>query len=790
MKNGDLILQTRRMLEFDKAKEIIAGFAGCAQSRNLIASISPLSDIEDVYEAQSKIRQIAELISNGVELASEGLEDSSEILIAAEKGIMLSAPDFSLLRKNLSVAFSMKKALEPWRHLPFVSDSYQSITYLPELAGAIDSTFGDGGEIRDSASFELAEIRAELAASEISAHAKINSILRDPQKQKMFQESLWTIREGRFVIPVKQEYRGVFEGLVLDVSASGSTLFMEPLQIVQLNNEIKRARAQEKAEILRILKKLSAMAAEYKRELLVNQEAIAKFDMNCALARYMVASSCILPKIGGDGRIVLKKARHPLLGDKAIPIDIEAGCDFSALVITGPNTGGKTVSLKTAGLFALLALSGLPIPADEGSEISMFSGVYADIGDDQSIAQNLSTFSSHMNRIISILNEAGEQTLVLLDELGAGTDPREGAALAAAILEDLIDRGSVSIVTTHYGELKYFAANHPKARNAAMEFDNATLMPSYKITVGVPGRSCALSIASGLGLDEQIVIRAQNLISHEYVEMDRLLSEIEQKERLLNDERTALIAIKSEAEELKHKYEEDISLIKAEQLELLAESAAESDSLVIAAKNEIQKIIGDFKKELKESSAKDGENKKSEIDIRTRAESRLNNIIERLKTFRKSKKITAGPDEWQFKNGEEVYIASTGRLGVIEEIKGNEVLVSMNRLKMRIPYWNLRKTSGKKNAVEEKPDIPLPKEASSSINLIGKYADEAIYELEKYMSEAVYSGLQSFTVIHGRGAGILRKAVANFLSRSPFVADFRSGEPNKGGDGTTVVTLK
>lgn len=780
---------SQKTLEFDRIKEIIAGYALWSGSRDAVLAMQPMNEIGEVYEQQGKVRQVSEVLESKTDIASGGYEDLTEILTAAEKGVTLAAADFSAICRNLEIVESLKKSLVPWIHLPFILETVQCLVHIPELMNAIKRTFGENGEIRSSASRALSEIRDGRMNAEIAVNAKLGAILRDSSKQKMFQENLWTTREGRFVIPVKQEYRGVFDGLVLDVSTSGATIFMEPVELVSLNNSIKQFQAEEKAEITRILKSLSAMAARNKNELLLNQRTIAEFGRVHALSSYASAANATLPEINTSGRLRLKKARHPLLGSKAVPLDIEIGGDFKALVITGPNTGGKTVSLKTAGLFALMGLSGLPLPAEEGTTIPVLDSVYADIGDDQSIVQNLSTFSSHMNRIISILKEADERTLVLLDELGAGTDPREGTALGIAILEALIASGAKTITTTHYGELKYFASNNPEARNAAMEFDSDTLKPSYRITIGVPGRSCALAIASRLGLPERITKRAERLISHEYVEMDRLLAEIETKERRLDDEISAHSRIKSEAMSLKERYEEDMSLIKAEQFELIAEGAAETDSLIASARNEIRKILSDFRRELRET-AESGDRAGAEKAAAANAESRLGGIMDRLKTFRKTKKIPERRDDRQFKPGDPVYIPSMDRRGSIEEIKGDEALVSMNRLKMRIPVWNLRKAKPKDEPAGNATSLPEAKSPGGSINLIGKYADEAVYELEKYLADAVYSQMDSFTVIHGRGTGALKNAVHSFLKRNPAVAEFRLGGPGEGGDGATVVTLK
>ncbi len=790
-KTKDLEEQSRDTLEFNEVKKIIAKYASWSQSRNLILNIAPFTDIEDIYEVQNKIRQINEIFETGSDISIGGFEDISELLTATEKGIILTASEFALIRTNIELTASLRRQLIPFLTMPFIVETVKSLNPTTDLLKAIEKTFDESGNIRNSASKELAEIRENRDLAELSVHGKINAILRDSSKQKMLQENIWTMREERYVLPVKEGYRGFFNGLVLDVSSSGSTVFMEPLEIVDLNNKIKQYKAEEKAETTRILKSLGSNVARNKRELLYNQDIIAEFDKIRALSKYCIESKGILPQINKSGKLILKKAKHPLLGEKAIPLDIEDGDKFTTLVITGPNTGGKTVTLKTAGLFSLMGLSGISLPADEGTEISLFKHIYADIGDEQSISQNLSTFSSHMNKIVSILDNADENSLVLLDELGAGTDPREGTALGIAILEDLIEKGARTIVTTHYGELKYFAGNHPKACNAAMEFDSTTLMPSYKITIGIPGRSCALEIASRLGLSQKTIKRAESLISHEYVEMDKMLAEIESKEQFLKKEIETHSKIKSEAENLKNKYEEDISLIKAEQLELLADSAAETEAIINSAKREIGKIIQDFRKNLAKS-AKEKTEKNPGAEALSEAETRIGGIFERLSTFKKTKKIKNIQKELKFNVGDDVYVPSMDMMGKILELSENEALISMNRLKMRIPTWNLRKSKNQSPTPSETKDVFVPdvKRQVSSLNLIGKYTDEAIYELEKFIDNATLGGMESFKIIHGKGTGALRNAVRNALSRNKLVADFKSGDISEGGDGMTIVTLK
>lgn len=775
---------SQKILEFDEVKNIITSLCHWSGGRLEINKLEPMSDIHDIYFFQNKIRQIQEILSHNTDIALSGLEDISDIIDKASKGSILSMSDFILVKNNLQIVASFKKTLVPWVQMPFIFETLQAIYVIPHLIQSIEQIFDSAGNIKDRASAQLAGIRSSIKDTQSTIHSRLSSVIRDTSRQKMFQELIYTEREGRYVVPIKQEFRGIFEGLVLDMSASGATVFMEPVGIVEHNNELRRLRVEEKSEIERILRTLSDSVGRSKRELILNQEILAHFDMIRTLAVYADKNKCILPSVNNSGILVLKKARHPLLGEKAIPLDLEIGKDFATIVITGPNTGGKTVALKTAGLFSLMGLSGMPLPGEEGTEIALFDGIYADIGDEQSIAQNLSTFSSHINKIIAIVKKCDSKSLVVLDELGAGTDPREGSAIAISLLEYLTSLGTRTIITTHYGELKYFASNHPNACNAAMEFDEKTLQPSYKIITGLPGRSCALAIASRLGFPENLINRAQELLTKEYIEMDTLLANIETKEKSLQEELVLHKQYKAEAMSLKKKYEEDLSLVKHEQLELITDSAAEAESLVISAKSEIHKILKNFNKKLNSSKSKPEETAKESLG-------KLEQIMERLESFREKRGVKKFNPQTELKEGDEVFVPSMNKNAVILEIKNDDLLLQINKIKMRMNAISVRPSTEKTEKIESTVDTDIEKKnISNSVNLIGLYVDEAIYKLEKYLDEAVLEQFDTFQVIHGMGTGALKNAVHLFLRKSPLVADFRLGVPGEGSSGATIVTLK
>lgn len=792
---ANLTEHAKKVLEFQEVKEIIARHAHWQWSREKILALEPKDNIEDIYEFQNEIRQLQEIVSSGDTFGLEGIADITGALKASSKHIILDVSDFIAIKNNIEIAASLKKEMLPWSHLPFIHYTGERLAAPAQLREAIGRTFDESSRIRDNASSELAAIRSESRYLQDDIQQRMQAILRDTHRQKMFQEQLFTVREGRYVIPIKQEFRGIFEGLVLDTSASGATVFMEPMSIVEQNNNLRHLLSEEKAETDRILKNLTQMVARNARELKENLEVLAHFDTVYAIALFARQADAVMPVIGTSGRLKLKKARHPLLYGKAIPLDIEIGRDFYTLVITGPNTGGKTVTLKTVGLFTLLGLSGLPLPAEEDSEISLFTKVYADIGDEQSIAQNLSTFSSHMNQIISIIGEADRNTLILLDELGAGTDPREGTAIGIALLEHLTSVGARTVVTTHYGELKYFAGNHPMARNAAMEFDSGTLMPSYRINIGMPGRSCALAIAKRLGLPAELLERAEGLISHEYIELDNLLADIETKEKQVQQELRMNRKFTEEAQILKEKYEKELTLVKAEQTELLIEASGEAESLIMAAKSEIQKTVNSFRKQMHQALKASDENKVRQAS--ETANTKLDEIIAGLEKFRKKRSLSKNRlIDTKLKTGDRVYVPSFDRKGVVVEVKNEEVLVQMDSLKTRLPIWNLRTVQDRKPIAEppdeKKEDFRLQKTPAEgrTINLIGNYVDEALYNLEKFIDQSMLEEAKSIQIVHGMGTGALRNGIHRYLRQHPGVSDFRLGEKGEGSSGATIVYLK
>lgn len=781
-----------RVLEFEDIKELIARKSLSELGRREVQNLYPLEGIEEILELQNRTAQIIQILSEGEEIPLGGLKDLSSILFAASKEAVISPPDFLDVLKCLQITAQVRKILGKWSHLPYPAEASESLTLFPALQSALSQTFDARGRILDSASPRLRDIRESMREVEDRLHSKIQKIFNNTAYHKMFQEQIITTREGRYVIPVKHEYRGVFEGLVQDASSSGATVFMEPLEIVDLNNSLREAKVDEKHEIEYILKSLSLMVGRHVLEIGRNLKVLGYLDMIRTLARFAIDSRAVLPGISESGHLILRSARHPLLGGHAIPIDVEIGRDFNLLVITGPNTGGKTVTLKTIGLFSLMGLSGMPILASEGSQIPHFRNIFADIGDEQSITQNLSTFSSHMSQIIKILNVVGDRSLVLLDELGAGTDPKEGTALGIALLEHLSSLGAKTVITTHYGELKYFASTHPDARNAAMEFDSETLQPSYKIVIGLPGRSCAIAIAGRLGLPAGLLSRAEKILTEDYVALDRLLQELKDKEHKMTRELAGLEESRIAAQKLQSRYEEALFHIETEKTEVLTQAFSEAEDLFHSARSEIKKIIKSFNRQLAELSKSPGASRQDALKLQEEATSNLDRILTRLEDFKKKKELPASLKKHDLGVGDRVFIPSLGKDGEILEIKDDELNIQVEKVKLTLPFWKVeharKKASKAPQRISEKPlELRSP---SQTLNLRGKYVDEALYELEKFIDDAVLGEARSFYVVHGKGTGALRKAIHQFLKQHSAVLDFRLGEAHEGSWGVTVVTLK
>ena len=652
-----------------------------------------------------------------------------------------------------------------------------------DLENKLIDVIDEDGSIRDDASPALKSIRKQIETSRLRIKDYLQNFIRSGSNQTLLQDALVTERAGRYVVPVKQEYRHEVKGIVHDESASGATVFIEPLPVVEHNNKIKSLQIEEQRETERILRELSASVAVFAAELLANIELLETLDLIFARANMAYNMNAFRPLVNDKGIIDLQKARHPLLGKQAVPVNIRLGKDFDIMVITGPNTGGKTVVLKTTGLLTVMAMCGLFIPARENSQISVFNNIYADIGDEQSIEQSLSTFSSHMNNIINILNQVSSGALVLLDELGAGTDPHEGAALARAILEKMKTRHARVIVTTHQSELKTFAYQNERVENACVEFNPITLMPTYELTIGTPGQSNAFAIAARLGLDKELVERAQNLLPQREKEIGAMISQLKESRYQFEISNRELEQGQRELAEQRAILEKERQNLNAQKNEIIKKARQEADSYVRVIKREANEAINELKEMLKD---KEKPPKWHELEDK-RKRIRDLNVDPGI--------VQEDCSDHKIKAGDYVHVKSVKQFGYVLEGPNaqDEVVVQLGVIRLTVN----RDQISPAQLIEEKPGrqrsqsfLEKAKTISPELDLRGKYAEDALEELDKYLDDAALAGIDRIRIIHGKGTGALRNAVRNHLKNNPYVSDFHEGAREEGGYGVTVITLK
>ncbi len=661
---------------------------------------------------------------------------------------------------------------------------------MPKLENEIFNAIEGEDEIADRASSTLYNIRRSLKEKNYSVRDKINSLVRS--YSSYLQENIYTVRGDRYVLPVKAEHKGAVPGLVHDQSSTGATLFIEPMSLVNLNNEIKELMLKEKAEIERILSVLSAKVNANIVGVKVDANIVWELDFIFAKAKFASEYNCTCPIINDEGIVDIIEGRHPLIDRiKVVPISVKLGKEFTSLIITGPNTGGKTVTLKTVGLIHLMAMSGLMIPARENSVISYFNNVFADIGDEQSIEQSLSTFSSHMKNIVEIMDKADENSLVLFDELGAGTDPTEGAALAISILENLRKRGSKIIATTHYSELKAYALRNEGVENASVEFDVETLKPTYKLLIGIPGKSNAFEISKRLGLPDYIIDFAKENISSENIKFEELIQDLQEKSIKAQEDARLAENLKLEREKVKNKYEEKLEGLQKLRDNALIDARREAKSIIKEAKEEADKILKDIRQL---------ERMGYSSDVRQKLEEERKKLKDKLEAIEAKdiKKVYKGEALKNVKEGDEVLLASINQKVIVLSKPDNkgDVLVQAGIMKITANIKDLRAVSGS-NPNSNLPKVKKSKKINlnlrrveSSVDLRGMDSEEAIYTVDKYLDEAYLGGLGEVTIVHGKGTGVLRKAIMNMLKGHPHVKRHRLGEYGEGGTGVTIVELK
>ncbi len=728
-----------------------------------------------------------------------GLRDIRSSLKRVEIGSMLNPGELLSIADTLRAARNIKnysasadsKGLDEANR---ISGLIASITSNKRVEDKINMAIVSEEEIADSASNTLSRIRRQIKEQQNSIKEKLDSMTRSSKYQKMMQESIVTLRGDRYVIPVKAEYKNDVPGLVHDSSASGATLYVEPMAVVEANNSIKQLRAKEQLEIERILHELTADVYEILEPLKANVAIFADLDFAFAKAKLSLDLNCVCPKLNHEKKVNIKKGRHPLLDSKTVvPINLWVGGSFNTLVVTGPNTGGKTVTLKTLGLFTLMAQAGLHVPAADGTELGVFDKVYADIGDEQSIEQSLSTFSSHMTNIVKIITEADENSLVLFDELGAGTDPTEGAALAMAILERLHGIGAVTVATTHYSELKVYALTTRGVENACCEFDVETLRPTYNLLIGVPGKSNAFAISRRLGLQEDILEKAKEFLSGEEIEFEDVLMTIEKNRSDSEKERLQAEKYRLEIETLKKELEGQKQKLSMQKEKLLREAREEARGILLGAKQDAEGILEDTKRAAKEQDEVARNRAAEEVKAKLR-----NNIGQLEGSLTESLFPRQGyikPPE-NLKPGDSVLIVNLNKKGTVLTAPNNdkEVLVQAGIMKINVHITNLKLIDEQAQEIEKigagRIGISKAMSVSPQIDIRGTNVDEAVLVLSKYLDDAAIAGLHEVTIIHGKGTGVLRNGVHQFLKNSSHVSGYRLGKYGEGESGVTIVSLK
>jgi len=787
-----------KVLEFDKITEKLADRASSQLGKDLALTLAPYTGLEQIQSEQKETTDAVTCILRKGSPPLGGIHDIRSAIRRAEAGGMLNPGELLRIADVLRVSRRLKgyltddkMELDQANAIAVLCESLGTNRVLEErLTQAIESE----DTLSDFASPQLASIRRSIRRAQDSIKEKLNHIIHSSQNRKYMQDAVVTLRGDRYVVPVKQEYRSQIPGIVHDMSSSGATIFVEPMAVVEANNEIRQLRSKEEQEVERILMELTAEVSAIGGMLRENTELLARIDFAFAKARFSLDIKGTEPVINHDRRIVIKRGRHPLIDPKSVvPIDISLGESFSTMVITGPNTGGKTVTLKTTGLFVLMCQAGLHIPAAERSEMGVFQKVFADIGDEQSIEQSLSTFSSHMTNIVQILKEVDENSLVLFDELGAGTDPTEGAALATAILNSLTKREIRTMATTHYSELKLYAMSTEGVQNACCEFDVETLRPTYRLLVGIPGKSNAFAISKRLGLGDDIIAEARNFLTGEDIQFEELLSDIQKNRMAAEKEREQAEREKREIERLKERSEEEKRRIENEKQAILNQARQEARRVLAEAKREADEVMERLR-ELERTHRHMVENNEI-MAVRQSIREKVDELEHQLAESVLPRKGFAKPPE-NLKAGDTVMILNLNQKGTVLETpdKDGQVQIQAGIMKIKVHITQLRAVDEQKELADTIQSARVTGVKTGSVKLEldirGHNIEEAVEKVDKYIDEAVLAGLHEVSIIHGKGTGALRKGVQDFLKNHAHVVSYRLGKYGEGETGVTIVTLK
>ena len=783
-----------KILEYDKIRQRLAECASCNFGKDLARALEP-SDDED--EIETRLAETTEAVKMSA-LSSPplgGIVDIREIIRKIKLGRIAESIE---VLDILNTMYAMREVKAYFKEseleVPRLKERARALEILGNLERQLENAVDEHGMIRDEASVELRRIRQQLRAAQSKIKEQLSSILHNAGYQKFFQDALVTMRGDRYVIPIKAEYRREFPGLVHDQSASSATLFIEPMVVVELNNDIRQLELDERNEVNRILRLLSESIRKSADVLLENAEILAHVDFTFAKAKLAQSMRAVEPLINAEGRTLLKGARHPLIDpNTVVPIDLELGTRFKMLLITGPNTGGKTVSMKTLGLLSLMAQSGLYIPAENGSELTVYQNIYADVGDEQSIEQSLSTFSAHMTNLVSILARVERGDLVLLDELGAGTDPEEGAALAMAILERLISIGASTLATTHYSELKSFAYSTDGIENACVEFDIETLKPTYRVLIGIPGASNAFAISSRLGLSESLILRAKQLVTADHAKFEDIVSALE-NERLIYEQKNADMV---ERQERIRRMEQSVTNMRDDlnkkRTEIIRKAREQSAELVRRTRRESEEIIASLKEQFDDLGVKRRQQAIQEAREKLRA-AELESMPGIL-----SQKVGRRIDRQDIQPGDTVYVGKLDQKGSVLSIEkdGKELTVQIGALRTTVKLKDCRFVSHGSQSEDapesrKKPSNALLAKMATvrrELDVRGMLVNESESIVEKFIDDAAIAGLRHVLIIHGKGSGALRKGIHDFLRHNRSVASFQLADTDEGGSGATLVEI-
>ncbi|MBQ9530545.1 MAG: endonuclease MutS2 [Eubacterium sp.] len=782
-------------LELDKILQMLKGETSCEDAGELALEIKPTSDFVAVCQLLSQTEDACSLLARFGAPSFSGLRNINNPLARANAGGSLGQGEL------LRIGYTLRsiRTLYEWRsHCSGVNTSldylFESITVNKYLEDKIFSCIISEDEIADKASETLYDIRKKIRAKSASVREKMDSIIHSSHYVKFLQEPIVTQRNGRYVVPVKNEHRSDVPGLVHDTSSSGATVFIEPVSVVEANNDIKMLEGREREEIARILYELSSEAGNFADSIKMSYDAAVSLNLIFAKAHLADKMRALKPIVNAEGEINLKKARHPLIDkNKVVPIDVSLGEEFDTLVITGPNTGGKTVSIKTIGLLTLMTMCGLLIPASDKSKISIFNNILVDIGDEQSIDQSLSTFSSHMTNIIDIMNQTDESTLVLIDELGAGTDPVEGAALAVSIIENLRSKGAKIAATTHYAELKAYALDTDGVTNGCCEFDVETLSPTYRLLIGVPGRSNAFAISQRLGMEQSVIDNANRIVGSDNRDFEEVLERLEKTRQELEEEKKTAQEATERAKKIEAKAQSEKDKIDVLKERELDRAKREAEKLINQAKQQSSQFLLELEKLKKEQNSSNA----TEIAKKTRRA---------IKTQMGEMQDLVSPQElaenWDYdyklprmpKEGDAVVIRGIGE-GEVVEVKDDKVLVKSGLIKTRVKLSDIMLMEKKKKTVKQSQKVyrtssRADADVSTELDLRGMNTEEALSSLGIFIDKCVLNGMGEIRIIHGKGLGVLKKAVAEELRHHPNIAEYRLGRYGEGEDGVTIAKLK